>query len=136
MVFVESPRMAAQNGEPMPVCQGEICPMENNGCRVSPVLHRNIALGLLLAGSLDSQANAAPRESVAGVPSRPGVTQGYYLIEPEGQPRAMAVMFVGGEGVVGIEPGKLPKITNNFLMRSRLQLAATGLMLAYPRYPL
>ena len=110
--------------------------MDHKGHHLSSLLHRLILLGLILAGSLPgSLASAAPRESVASVASRPGVTQGYYLIEPEGPPRAIALLFVGGEGVVGIEQGRLPKITNNFLMRARLQLAAKGLLLAYPDTP-
>lgn len=80
-------------------------------------------------------AIAAPRESVASVTSRPGVTQDYYLIEPDGKPRAIAVLFVGGEGELGLENSGPTKGTGNFLMRVRRQLAAAGFVLVYPDTP-
>lgn len=109
--------------------------MENKGRPVTSLLQRCIVLSLSLAASFATHAAAAPRESVVSVPSRPGVTQGFFLIEPENQPRAIAIMFVGGEGNLGLQEGRLPKITNNFLMRTRLQVAAAGLRLAFPDTP-
>lgn len=92
-------------------------------------------LGVIFSALLGTQVTAAPQESVASVTSRPGITQRYYLIKPAEQPRAIALMFVGGEGNLGLEEGRPPKITNNFLMRTRLQVAAAGLRLAFPDTP-
>ena len=109
--------------------------MENKGRPVTSLLQRCIVLSLSLAAAFATHAAAAPRESVASVTSRPGITQDYLLIEPEKQPRAIAVLFVGGEGELGLEKKRLTKGINNFLMRVRPQLAAAGLLLAYPDTP-
>jgi hypothetical protein len=131
--------MAAQNGEPVSICQGEICPMENNGPRAHLRFFRHaLSLGSLiaaLAGPAMTDALAAPRDSVASVTSRPGITQGYYLIEPEGPPRAIAIVFIGGEGELNLEKNGPAKGKGNFLMRVRDKLAAAGLLLAYPDTP-
>lgn len=94
-----------------------------------------LLIGLLLAGSRHAQTIAATGESVAKTESRPGVSQSYLLIEPERQPRAIAVLFVGGEGELGLEKGRLTRGINNFLMRTRQHFAGNGLLLAYPDTP-
>lgn len=98
-------------------------------------LHASLALGLLLGGSLGFPANAAPRESVASVTSRPGVTQSYFLIKPETAARAIAVLFVGGDGELGLKASGPTRGTGNFLMRVRRSLADAGLVLAFPDTP-
>lgn len=131
--------MAAQNGEPVSICQGEICPMENNGQRAAFAPSRGffcaVALVTALALSSLNGAIAASRDSVASVTSRPGITQAYYLVEPEGMPRALAIVLIGGEGELDIDKSGPTKGKGNFLMRVRNQLAAAGLLLAYPDAP-
>ncbi len=113
--------------------------MENNGQRAPLRLFRHaLSLGGLiaaLAGPAMTDALAASRDSVASVTSRPGITQGYYLVEPDGPPRAIAIVFIGGEGELALEKSGPAKGKGNFLMRVRDQLAAAGLLLAYPDTP-
>jgi hypothetical protein len=127
--------MAAQNGETMPVCQGENCPMKTQGQRASMFRLCSLALIALMAGFGPAPTEAAQRESVVNVPSRPGVTQGFYLIEPEGAPRAIVVMFVGGEGETALNDKGPTKLTGNFLMRVRGQFSRADLILAFPDAP-
>jgi hypothetical protein len=120
----------------MSICQGEICRMENNGQRARFSLLHAVMLASLLAGPLlATNVAAAPRESVFSVPSRPGVTQSAYLIEPDGPARAVAVLFIGGGGELALEPSGPTKGKGNFLMRIRRRLSAAGLILAYPDVP-
>ena len=109
--------------------------MKNNGQRTSFLSVCNLVLIALLAGSIPAPTIAAPRESVVNVPSRPGVTQGFYLMEPEGKPRAIAILFIGGEGELALGPDGPAKGKGNFLMRVRNQLSRADLILAYPDVP-
>ncbi len=106
--------------------------------RARPVVTRRIPATLLTAGlffPIVTDALAAPRESVERVDSRPGVTQGYLLIEPEGKPRAIAIVFVGGDGETALNDKGPTKLNGNFLMRVRGSLSAAGLVLAFPDAP-
>lgn len=109
--------------------------MENKGRFVTSLLPGALIAGFMLAAALATPAAAAPRESVITIPSRPDVTQGLFLIEPAGPPRAIAVLFIGGGGELALEPGGPLKGKGNFLMRIRPQLSAAGLILAYPDTP-
>lgn len=113
--------------------------MENNGQRTSRrFFGRALSLGGLIAALACPaiyDTLAAPRDSVASVTSRPGITQGYYLVEPDGPPRAIAIVFIGGEGELALDKSGPTKGKGNFLMRVRDQLAAAGLLLAYPDTP-
>jgi hypothetical protein len=92
-----------------------------------------LAAGLLFASVTNAMAQI--RESIERVASRPGVTQSYYLLEPEQAPRAIAIVFIGGEGELALEKSGPAKGKGNFLMRVRDKLAAAGLLLAYPDTP-
>jgi hypothetical protein len=114
----------------------EIRSMKNMGQTAPRPFRFGFALALLLIGAgMTAPAEAAPRESVVRVPSRPEVTQGFYLIEPEGPARAIAVLFVGGEGETALNDQGPTKLKGNFLMRVRGQLSKAGLILAYPDVP-
>jgi hypothetical protein len=114
--------------------------MENNGQhpRVSPS-SRLLCAGLFLSAlanlGINDAAVAASRDAVASVTSRPGITQGYYLVEPDGAPRAIAIVLIGGEGELSLDKSGPTKGKGNFLMRVRDKLAAAGLLLAYPDTP-
>lgn len=95
----------------------------------------SLVLVALVACGLASPATAAPRESVVSVPSRPGVTQGFFLVEPEGAARAIAVVFVGGDGETKLNDKRPTNLNGNFLMRVKDQLSTAGLILAYPDVP-
>lgn len=109
--------------------------MKTQGQRASILSRSSLLLAALMAGALTGPASAAPRESVVTVPSRAGVTQGFYLIEPEGAPHAIVVMFVGGEGETALNDKGPTKLTGNFLMRVRGVFSRADLILAFPDAP-
>lgn len=109
--------------------------MTDMGFRAFHLWRHGTVIGLLLSVAIFAQAAQAARESVVHVPSRPGVTQGYYLYESGQTPRAIAVVFVGGEGVLALDRNGPTKLRGNFLFRVRNALARAGLLLAYPDAP-
>jgi hypothetical protein len=81
-----------------------------------------IFLLLLLA----LQCGLAHAETVVDIPTRPGVTQRFLLLEPE-HPVASIILFTGGNGGLQISPdGRLDGGRGNFLIRTRAQWAAQG----------
>lgn len=75
-----------------------------------------VALALLVSGG----ARAA---EIVKVATRPGVTESYLLmVDPSAPPKAVAVMFSGGEGIVRL-PDDISKLKlkrhSNFLVRTR-----------------
>lgn len=91
----------------------------------------SIAAPMLLA--ILPAALAADR--VDSIPTRPGVTQSFWLVEPEGQPRAIAIMILGGDGVLRFDENGPTSQKNNFLMRVRGDMLRAGMLLAYPDTP-
>jgi pimeloyl-ACP methyl ester carboxylesterase len=72
----------------------------------------------------------AQGERVVDVPSRPGVTQRFLLIEPTNA-KAAVILFAGGHGGLQIAPdGKLGWGAGNFLVRTRQMLASHGVVVA------
>lgn len=72
---------------------------------------------------------AAQSTQVIDVPSRPGVNQRILLITPDA-PKAIVILFSGGDGDVNIDnDGHIGK-SGNFLVRSRELFAAHNLMVA------
>jgi pimeloyl-ACP methyl ester carboxylesterase len=82
-----------------------------------------VALTLLAA----APARAADEERMT-IPTRPGVTDSFLLDRPAGAPVASVVLYTGGNGV-------LRKTMGNFLIRSRLDFAAEGLLVAAVEAP-
>jgi len=74
---------------------------------------------------------ATARERMEPIAPRPGITQSLYVVDARGPPWATAILYVGGNGMLG-QSGKL---TNNFLMRIRGQLSASGIGLIYAGLP-
>ena len=72
-------------------------------------------------------AGAGAEETVV-VPTRPGVTDELILVPATGAPRAIAVLFPGGNGTVG-------RRSENFLVRTRADLAQHGLVVAVVNVP-
>jgi hypothetical protein len=100
------------------------------------------ALPLVLAAALTAPAYAhgpsAERTPFGGIPgywyvnvdTRPGVTQGFLLIEPRHY-EASVILFVGDVGNLGLGPdGVAPFNQGNFLMRTRDLFAAQALRVA------
>jgi len=78
----------------------------------------------LLACTLMAQA-ATPQ--VVDLPSRPGVTQRILVITPD-KPKAAVILFAGGDGGLTLETdGRIPKLSGNFLVRSRQLFVDQGL---------
>ncbi|MGE5539136.1 MAG: hypothetical protein ACM30I_10985 [Gemmatimonas sp.] len=85
-----------------------------------------------LALALACMAGAASaRDRMEPITPRRGISQNLYVVDAQGAPWATAILYVGGEGMVG-QPGRL---TKNFLMRIKDQLSSAGIGLIYPGLP-
>ncbi len=92
--------------------------------------------GLLLALALLASPCAAFDEEVRTITTRPGVTQPFLLIKPEGPPAASVVLFTGGEGVAVVERFRNEAWgRGNFLVRNRRGFAGEGLLVAVVDVP-
>jgi pimeloyl-ACP methyl ester carboxylesterase len=76
-------------------------------------------------------AAASARERMEPIEPRAGIKQNLYVVDAQGTRWATAILYVGGEGMLG--PAN--RLTRNFLMRIREQLAAAGIGLIYPGLP-
>jgi dienelactone hydrolase len=84
----------------------------------------NKALALLLTAASSAWAQSP---QVVDLPSRPGVTQRILVITPD-KPRAAVILFAGGDGGLTLETnGRIPKLSGNFLVRSRQLFVEQGL---------
>jgi alpha/beta superfamily hydrolase len=81
----------------------------------------------LLAVTAGLPAHAG--EEFVQLPTRPGVTQPFWLVAPPGKPVASLILFPGGEGVLGADEHH-PLTNNNFLVRTRDKFAAQGFLVA------
>lgn len=72
--------------------------------------------------------NASADERYIELKTRPGVTQGIYLVKPA-SPAASVVLIPGGSGVIKLGPSG-PERDTNFLVRSRDLFAENNLMVA------
>jgi len=70
---------------------------------------------------------ALAEEQLIKLPTRPGVEQPFWLVEPAGAPVASVILFAGGEGVLGSSRGTT-LFNKNFLVRSRDKFAAQGFL--------
>src|ERR1051325_11094023 len=69
-------------------------------------------------------ATEASAQEIVTLPTRPGVTQSYFLASAPKQPQAIAVLFPGGYGLVRLrnEGGQIKFSPNNFVIRTRAEL--------------
>ena len=72
---------------------------------------------------------AAQSQRAVDVPTRPGVTQRFLLLQPENA-RASVILFSGGDGGIQISADGAIRRSGNFLVRSRELFAAQGLAVA------
>jgi pimeloyl-ACP methyl ester carboxylesterase len=83
------------------------------------------ALVLPLLGATPLRA----AETLIELPTRPGVTQPFWLMTPPGPPVAGVILFSGGRGILG--SAHQPVLNNrNFLIRTRGAYAAAGFLVA------
>jgi pimeloyl-ACP methyl ester carboxylesterase len=68
------------------------------------------------------------------IPTRPGVTQSFYLTKPEGPPAASLILFTGGFGTLD-KYGPADLRHGNFLVRSRGLFVAQGFIVAVMDVP-
>ena len=92
---------------------------------------------MLASGLPRSAAPAAGAEgmSVTDVPLANGATDRTLLLTPSGSPRAVVVMFAGGDGMLHIDPTGAVGAPGNFLVRTRDRWVQQGLAVAIPDAP-
>lgn len=90
-------------------------------------------LAMLVSTGLSSTAYATER--VETVDSRPGVTQGLYVVTPDTPVWAVAILYVGGQGSLALDSHVPTDQAGNFLLRIRDRLLDAGILLVYPDTP-
>lgn len=85
-----------------------------------------VALAALVIFPIASAS--ALEEQYVQIETRPGVRQGFMLIEPV-KPAASVILFAGGDGRIGVTTSGIRR-KNNFLVRSRHLFADQGFMVA------
>jgi hypothetical protein len=83
------------------------------------------ALALLALAILPARAD----EQLIRLPTRPGVTQPFWLLTPSGAPVASVILFTGGNGILGSNR-RTTLESKNFLIRTRGAYAAAGFLVA------
>lgn len=86
--------------------------------------------GFILA--LWAWSTSANAQEIVTLPTRPGVTQSYFLTIAPKQLQAIAILFPGSGGTIQLRTeGGQPKFAGgNFLVRSRLELVKRGVIAA------
>ena len=69
-------------------------------------------------------------EEVRTIPARPGVTESFLLLRPEGAPTASVIIFAGGDGNLALSPSGLGQLQGNFLVRTRPRWVREGFLVA------
>jgi len=86
------------------------------------IVRRSILCMAVLVSSLITVpfAEASIKEETVFLPTRPGVVQPFVVsYDDETQPGAIAILFAGSSGNIGINPNGQPVTNGNFLVRSR-----------------
>lgn len=86
----------------------------------------------LLVLLICSIAGAAQAQEVVQLSTRPGVTQSYFLARVPEKPRAIAVLFPGGNGLIHLrkENDRNKFDSENFIVRSRAEFVNRGVVAA------
>jgi hypothetical protein len=122
---------AVQNGDP--ALKGQAGIGVNHKGRLPVNLSRYL---VALASLLFLTAAAAAAERIETIPTRPGVTQDLYVVQPTTAPWAAAILYVGGNGDIKLDSRRMPAgRVGNFLLRIRDQLLDAGILLVYPDVP-
>jgi len=92
---------------------------------------RPALLAVLIAmGSLAPSAARGADEEVRTVAARPGVTESFLLLRPEGAPVAGVIIFAGGDGNLALTPAGPRQLQGNFLVRTRQRWVREGFLVA------
>ncbi|TMA07765.1 MAG: lysophospholipase [Deltaproteobacteria bacterium] len=88
-------------------------------------------VNLLVALTL-SFAAAAHAQEIVTLPTRPGVTQAYFIARVPANSRAIALLFPGSGGLIRLrsENGQIKFGGDNFLVRSRTEFIKRGVITA------
>ena len=71
-------------------------------------------------------ACAASAAELLELPTRPGVTQGLYLVSPSTSPSWVVVLFAGDDGNVAVSDGGPTRMQGNFVVRTASYWAGHG----------
>jgi predicted alpha/beta-hydrolase family hydrolase len=93
---------------------------------------RMLALGLFLRWLCAFPDAASAQQEIVTLPTRPGVTQSYFLTSIPKDLRAVAVLFPGSGGLIQLrkENDKIRFSTDNFLVRSRSEFIKRNVVAA------
>jgi predicted alpha/beta-hydrolase family hydrolase len=78
---------------------------------------------------------AAAAERVETIATRPGITQGLFVVDAKGKPWATAILYVGGNGRIALDENRPTDLQGNFLLRIAERLSTAGIALVYPDTP-
>ena len=109
------------------------------GIATLPAMHRRewirLTAALLGLGALSRNATAQVRTTVVNLPTRPGVTLRLLVLVPP-QPRAVALLYPGGQGALLLTPsGDILRDGAGLLVRSRQLLLDQGLLVVLVDVP-
>lgn len=98
--------------------------------RRTPVVIKPVSALLLV--SIWSGATSAHAQEIVTLPTRPGVTQSYFLARVPEKPRAIALLFPGGYGLIHLrkENGQIKFDAENFLVRTRAEFVKRSIAAA------
>lgn len=88
-----------------------------------------------IATGMIAPTAARAAEHVETIPTRPGVTQGLYIVDAESTPWATAILYVGGDGRMALNEHGPTVLKGNFLLRIIDRLSKMGIALVYPDVP-
>jgi Serine aminopeptidase, S33 len=73
---------------------------------------------------------AVPAQEIVTLPTRPGVTQSFFIDRLPQSPQAIAILFPGSAGLIRLrqEKGQIKFGQNNFLVRSRGEFVKYGMV--------
>lgn len=96
-----------------------------------------VGLSAVFCASVIVSGMAASAQEIVTLPTRPGVTQSYFLASQPKNPQAIAVLFPGGGGLLRLreENGQIRFSPNNFVVRSRSEFINRGLIAAIVDVP-
>ena len=97
---------------------------------------KKLILATLVAWLWKSPASAHAQEIVT-LPTRPGVTQSYFLARVPEKPRAIALLFPGGYGLFHLRKknGQIKFDGENFLVKNRVEFVKRSVAAAIPDAP-
>lgn len=78
---------------------------------------------------------AAAAERVETIATRPGITQGLFVVDAKSKPWATAILYVGGNGKMALDGNGPTDLQGNFLLRITDRLSNAGIALIYPDTP-